>query len=133
MSSIWRGQVSRWSSLCFWMQAGAAGEDGDGDREDREDRGGAHGLSRKAPRAASCRPPGTGCSSESKVVGLVMRLTESARTSWAERKPNSTPSMADDVGWDVFMVARARALALQSFTCAGAARRGRCDRGEASK
>ena len=67
--------------------------------------GEAYGLSRKAPSAASCRPPGTGCSRESKVVGFVMRFTESERMSFAARKPNSTPWMADEVGWWVFMLA----------------------------
>lgn len=85
--------------------------------------GSAHGLSRNAPSAASCRPPETGCSSESKVVGLVMRLTERALTSCAERKPNSTPWMAEEMGWEVFMVAPACEPAVVSFTCAGAAMR----------
>ena len=62
-------------------------------------------MSRNAPRAASCRPPDTGCSSESKVVGFVMRFTESVRTSCVDRKPNSTFWIDEDMGWWVFMLA----------------------------
>ena len=58
----------------------------------------AHGLSRNAPSAASCRPPDTGCSRESKVVGFVMRFTERVRTSFVERKPNSTFWIDEDMG-----------------------------------
>jgi hypothetical protein len=65
----------------------------------------AYGLSRNAPKAASCRPPGTGCSRESKVVGFVMRFTERVLTSSVVIKPNSTPEMADETGCEVFMMA----------------------------
>jgi hypothetical protein len=74
----------------------------------------AHALSKKAPNAASCRPPGTGCSSESKVVGFVMRLTESDLMSFVVKKPNSTPLMAEEVGWWVFIMATACLLRLLS-------------------
>ena len=41
------------------------------------------------------------------MVGFVMRFTESALMSLVVRKPNSTPVMAEDVGWWVFMAAAA--------------------------
>lgn len=59
----------------------------------------AYELSRNAPKAASCKPPATGCSKVSKVVGFVMRFTESDLMSLAARKPNSTAWTADEVGW----------------------------------
>lgn len=65
----------------------------------------AYALSKKAPSAASCSPPGTGCSNESKVTGFVMRFTERVLVSLSDRMPNSTPSMADETGCDVFMAA----------------------------
>ena len=66
-----------------------------------------YGLSRNAPKAESCRPPGTGCSRESKVVGFVIRFTERALISSEERKPNSTPEMAEDMGCEIFIMASA--------------------------
>lgn len=77
-------------------------------------RGVAYGLSKKDPSAASWRPPGTGCSRVSKVVGFVMRLTDSERMSLAARKPNSTAWMADETGWCVFIV---KAVQLEVCAC----------------
>ena len=50
------------------------------------------------------------------MVGFVMRFTESARTSPAARKPNSTPWMADEVGRWLFIVSAVNCLRLASGT-----------------
>lgn len=60
-------------------------------------------LSRIAPRAGSYRPPGTGFSSESKVVGFTILLTEIDRISSAGRKLKSTPVMDEATGCEIFM------------------------------
>ncbi len=58
----------------------------------------------QAPRAGSYRPPGIGFNRLSNVVGFSILLTEIALISAGVRKPKSTLSMEDDIGWEIFMV-----------------------------
>lgn len=67
-------------------------------------RGDTHLWSPQAPSAVSYRPPGTGCSNESKVVEFCTLFTDSDLISAEERNPKSTFSMAEATGCEIFIL-----------------------------